>query len=126
SRRLENTIGASLTLMRWIAGAFEPGSPETAAGLDDAGRGAALRSRSSGTLRTGRTIANSVISGWPDQRLASVMSAWMLATVWRLPASRLSGFCSVTSVRVTLGDGHRPTLVEPATVSRYPVSRSTR
>src|ERR1700723_1260262 len=124
SRRLENTIVASLTLMRWIAGAFEPGSPETAAGLDDAGRGAALRSRSSGTLRTGRRIASSVISGWPAHRLANVVSAWMLPTV-RL-VSRSLGLSSVTSVSVTLSDGHRPTLVEPATVSRYPVSRSTR
>ena len=126
SRRLENTIVASLTLMRSIAGAFELVSCAAVAGLDEAGAGAVRRWRSSGTLRTGRTIASSVISGWPDHRLASVMSAWMRPTVRRLVVSRLSGLSSVTSVSVTLSDGHRPTLVEPAIVSRYPVSRSTR
>ena len=34
------------------------------------GFGAAMRSRSSGTLSTGRMIASSVISGWPDHTLA--------------------------------------------------------
>ena len=84
------------------------------------------RSRSNGTVRTGRSMTSSVISGWPDHRLASVMSAWMLPMVRRSLLSRSFGSCSVTSFRVTFSDGQTPILVAPAIVSRYPVSRSTR
>ncbi len=69
---------------------------------------------------------SSVTCGWPDHTLANVMSAWTLLTVRRLLVSRSFGGSSVTSFRVTLSDGHSPILVEPAIVSRYPVSRSTR
>ncbi len=119
-------MAASVTLMRSMVGVLESASWVAVADLAADGAGAAPRSRSNGTLRTGRTIDNSVISGWPDHRLASVMSAWMLPTVRRLPASRSFGPSSVTSFSVTLSDGHSPILVEPAIVSRYPVSRSTR
>ena len=77
-----------------------------------------VRSRRSGTYSTGRTITSSVTCGWPDHTLASVMSAWMLPTVRRLPVSRSFGSCSVTSFSVTFSDGHRPILVAPAIVSR--------
>ena len=70
--------------------------------------GCALRSRSSGTFSIGRTMTSSVISGWPDHRLASVMSAWMLPTVRRSLLSRSFGSCSVTSFSVTLSDGQTP------------------
>ena len=126
SRRLENVTVPSVTVMRSIVGASEPAAFEAEAGLEGDGFGVAVRSRNSGTLRTGRTIASSDISGRPDHTLPSVMSAWMRPTVRRLPASRSFGGSSVTSFSVTFNDGHRPILVEPAIVSRYPVSRSTR
>jgi len=74
-------IVASVTLMRSIVGAFELSSCRDVDGLGEAAAGAARRSRRNGTLRTGRVTTSSVISGRPDHRLASVMSAWMLATV---------------------------------------------
>ncbi len=54
------------------------------------------------------------------------MSASMPPTVTRLEVSRSFGSCSVMSCNFTFSDGHRPILVEPAIVRRYPVSRSTR
>ena len=60
------------------------------------------------------------------EALASVIEARTRPTVRRLPASRSPGFSRVTSLIFTFSDGNRPTLVEPAIVSRYPVSRSTR
>src|SRR5207248_6513740 len=125
SRGLESTIAPSLTVTRSIASGLALASAEGAAGLAGA-LIARVRSRSNGAYTTGRSILSSVICGWPDHTLASVLQACTRPTVRRLLASRSPGCSSVTSLMFTFRDGHRPILVEPAIVSRYPVSRSTR
>jgi len=111
SRRLENTIVPPLTTTCSIEIADVAGMP-----LDFAGTSRA-RSRCSGRVTIGRTMTSSVISGAPDQMLASVISASMLAAVRRLVMSRSFGSASVTSFIVTFSAGQRPTLVEPLMVS---------
>ena len=54
------------------------------------GRARCVRA-ATGRYSTGRAITSSVICGWPDHTLASVMSAWMLPTVRRLLVSRSFG-----------------------------------
>ena len=74
-------MAPSVTVTRSIATTvFASASPEVAAPLGD-GIACTARSRSNGTVRTGRSTTSSVISGRPDHRLASLMSAWMLPTV---------------------------------------------
>ena len=91
---------------------------------DEAGAGlfvcaaARWRSRSSGTYNTGLVRMSSLIFGWPDHALESVISACTLSIVRRAMPLRSFGSCSVRSFRVTFSVGHRLILVLPAIVSR--------
>ena len=118
SRTLENSTAPSVTVTRLMIGASASVSLLPGAAVRDGGLSGPVRSRSSGTCSTGRVMTSSVTCGWPDQTLASVMSACTLPTVRRLVPSRSFGSCKVTSFIVTFSDGHTPILVAPAIVSR--------
>ena len=102
-----------LTLM-W---SIEKASDDLPAAGFEAGTGSLSRSRRSGKFATGRMMASSVMCGLPAHRLASVISASMLAAAkWRL-MSRSFGCCTVMSFSVMFSDGHRPILAPPLIAS---------